>query len=215
MSRHNVQNLISVYQESNQDERAHGLIAYSNYRTRISDLALGCGLDPYNDPSHLSKAVGVFCALSPNNDERGNFRDMGTVIRAFFKGHDRGSVSVSSYGWSLAKAWEILEGKDAYVTLNGRKTQNFYLCIMDPEDRGPVVVDGHGYSAWAGTRYLMREVNITTRVYKEVADDYRHAASYVGLVPSQFQATLWFAWKRIHNVLPANIYGGQMRLELE
>lgn len=186
-------NIITVWNQVDDVDREEGILAFPRYRNTLDRLA-----KHYNFP--LMSVVGAFCALSPNNSYMVNLK--ATV------GLMRGDEKVAGYPDCRKRALRCLHGENFETFTKGKKTLNFYKNIMNPADPEPVTVDGHAYCVWAGKRYTMKEVVRLKFKYDEVAEGYRIMARHYGLLPCQFQAILWFTWKRINKV----IYKEQMGL---
>lgn len=156
----------------------------------------------------LENVVACFSALSPNNDYLGNLRSTVTLLEGRRRGLPVESCTVSTYGACKLRAWEFLAGEDFLTRTVGKKTRNFYINILDPEENTAVTIDGHMYCIWIGKRMTMRQAVRERMAYDAVADGCRELAAHEGMLPNQLQAMLWFTWKRIHNV----VYSPQLNL---
>lgn len=187
-----IENIYRVYSLSTDWERESGLSYYRNQHNRLALLASRTGVS-------VPTAIGVFCALSPNNDEIGNYRDALTILsnrdHAF-------PVRVNTYGANKRKAERICLGEHPLHVLRGNKVRSFYLNTINPSDPFPVTVDGHIANIWAGERRNLVEVarGLTSRHYTSISDGLRTAASQIGILPCQLQSTIWLAWKRLHKI---------------
>lgn len=188
-----ISNLLRVWDQSDFTDYTEGMLAYSRYLSTLSRLARR-----YSHP--IESVVGAFAAMSPNNDYMGNLRSVVSLLQ--------GSERTTSYSACRRRAQRCLRGEDFLSFTRGPKTRAFFQNIMDPYDDWPVTVDGHAYCAWVGRRMTMKAVVYLGFPYEQVADGFRQAAAVTGVLPCQFQAVLWFTWKRIHNI----VYRPQMRL---
>jgi hypothetical protein len=189
----NLDNLRRVWDQADFTDYAEGMLAYPRYHTTLDHLAKRYGYP-------IRSVVGVFAALSPNNDYMNNLRSTVSLLR--------GSERTSTYIACRQRAQRCLRGDDFLEFTRGPKTRAFYSNIMDPFDNWHVTIDGHAYCAWVGRRMTMKQVVYLKFPYEHVADGYRLVAESVGVLPCQFQAVLWFTWKRIHNI----VYHPQMHL---
>jgi hypothetical protein len=84
---------------------------------------------------------------------------------------------------------------------NARKTWNFYMNIYNPHDERFVTIDGHMWNLWRGKRSTLDAARIPGGgKYEEVAEDFKQVAKAVGVIPCQFQATLWWCYKRVNGI---------------
>lgn len=189
-----IDNVLKVYRQADEIDRWEGSVAYLRYNATLTALARR-----YDTP--LPRVVGAFAALSPNNDYMGNLRSLVTLLEGMRLGAREEDCTVSTYKACRHRAWGFLHGADFLASTRGPKTRNFYQNILRPRDPEPVTIDGHAVCAAIGKRMRMVEVVRTRFKYEEVAQSYREAAARVGLLPNQLQATVWFTWKRIHQVV--------------
>ena len=202
-----IDNLCLVWDKSTAWERSDGMTYYRQCRQQILTVGDCFGF------VGIAELAGMFAALSPNNDEAGNFRDLTKVLAAF--GKQSTPPTVSSYPVNAVKAWKIVHGIPVDEVLRGKKVIAFWHNLLDPSDRFHVTVDGHMVSCWHGSRLMLRRrvdnresAVITSREYDVIADDVRALAKRVHVIPSQLQSTLWLTWKRIHKIR----YSPQLRL---
>lgn len=150
---------------------------------------------------------GVFAAMSPNNDEAGNYRDMDSLLTVVGRQGQYESFNVSTWGPNKLKAWRIARyGESPLSVLGGAKVRSFYRNMRDPADKRVVTIDGHCYNIWHGKRVPLRRKPGTPAPeekasYQEVANGFRAVAKQAGVLPCQLQATVWMTWKRIHKIL--------------
>lgn len=197
-------NLLKVWRASTQWERGDGLNYYAQQRNNIVAITA-----PYD--MGLAASIGAFAALSPNNDEAGNYRDLSRCAEyvALSTGVEDLPI-VSTYPANRDKAIKMLRGAFPDNVLRGPKTIAFYHNTLDPRDPYWVTIDGHMVSAWLGRRVLLRRrtdaddgresAEINRAQYESIASDLRDAAKIVHVLPAQFQATAWIAWKRLNNI---------------
>jgi hypothetical protein len=192
--RGNSNNLMKVYAQSLDYERADGAVYYDRQRERLQRRSDAAGLP-------LATVVAAFAALSPNNAESTNYRALDTCL-GILSGSLPKDSPVIAYPPNRIKAMAILKGAPIDETLRGRKVYAFYRNTMNPEDGEWVTVDGHMLGAWTGVRLILRrEAEIKSSEYPHIAEDFRSAASCHNLSAPRFQATVWLAWKRIHRIL--------------
>jgi hypothetical protein len=90
---------------------------------------------------------------------------------------------------------------------------------VNPEDpTKPVTVDGHMVGAWAGRRVLMKEAATSKFNYEKIAEAVRKLADHEGMWPCQFQAIIWFTWKRINRTLydeNLDLFGDHWGLDID
>lgn len=199
--RQNLENVYRVWLASTPMERSMGREFFVKQGNRLETIA-------HNRGMNTIYVIGAFVALSPNNDEDGNYRDLLTTIDAVQRGLAPEQFSISSWGPNKAKAMRILQGTDPLDVLGGPKVINFYLNTLDPSDLEPVTIDGHMVSVWKGRRLLLRErrgkpedsAKISAKEYQIIVQDFRSIAKMLGLIPNQLQSTLWLTWKRMNNI---------------
>lgn len=186
-------NIANVMRAATRMECVTGTGYWLNLHDRLAAAAIS---------KHIprERMFGIFAALSPNNDEDGNFRDAYNLCHWLTRGGSK--PSFNSYGANVTKASKIFTGEPPYKVLGGNKVRAYYANIECPVDPIPVCVDGHMKSVWLGQRVLLksREANISDSQYAMIADDIRHVARKEGLLGNQVQAICWLAWKRIHRI---------------
>lgn len=98
---------------------------------------------------------------------------------------------------SCGKANKIMAGIDPTEVLPmGRKTGHFYRSILSPSDPGAVCIDRHAHDIAVGVAYGDWPRGLSTQSrYDMVADCYRDAAEWIGVIPSVLQATTWLVWR--------------------
>lgn len=191
-------------------DRQAGLTSYWKYHVLMAKLAARYDCT-------TAQATAVFVATSPNNDYINNLRSTVSILDGWRDGVTVDKVKISTYHHAKHRAWSYLHGVDFLETASGPKTRAFYQNIVDPTDPKPVTVDGHIYSAWFGKRLLMRDAGMSQPLYTIIAEDMRWVAHSLGILPNQLQATIWFAWKRVHKIVHENnldIFGDHLRLDI-
>lgn len=193
-------NLFRVWQSAWPSEIEYGRTAYQGYKNTLTQLA-----DRHTVPVY--KAVGVFAALSPNNEYRSNMMDADNLISGWKCGKSEPEISVHTYGLNRSKAWRILQGEDpAKVLPDKSKTYNFYHNILHPSNNFFVTVDGHMVNTWTGVRVPMDKAKLTPRLYDIIRSDVQSVAGFCRVPAPIFQATLWVTWRRLggnDNEVPA------------
>lgn len=193
------QNLWAVYTQAAPEDFRRAKASWPTYHALMQRLAEHFGFS-------LAVCTGVFSALSPNNDYYGNLRDTQHVLRAVRDHQPVDSFKVSTYGKNKIKAWAIANGTPPLDLLRFPKTRSFFLNIMDPDDPEPVTVDGHVYNAWNAKRIRLNEAAARFKVslYGTIAEDVRALGRETGLIGNQAQAIIWFTWRRVHGIKPAD-----------
>lgn len=135
------------------------------------------------------KGAGVLAALSPQTSWWLNVE----LASDAFENHRAGRHTRDS----CRKANRIMAGEDPRTVLPmRRKTGQFFLCILDPSDTGPVCVDRHAHDVAVGKPFgdAHRGLDAHGR-YDLIAECYREAAHRVGEIPSVVQAVTWVVWR--------------------
>jgi hypothetical protein len=191
-----------------------GVANILNVLKQATDAEYDAGRNWYREANELAwdlsthadvgSAAGVIAALSPRMPWG---RNKELAVRAFADGHASGTL-----GNSVRAADRILAGEDPLDVLKGDKVRSFYLNILGDTDA--VTVDRHALEVYLGKRFADKDrPSVGKRLYREVADAYRTAASRpfaqsltyadtgfaVGdLTPRDVQAITWLVWRRIH-----------------
>lgn len=194
-------NLVELIDRADEMDVDDGMKAYQRYNDLMIKIAAEYSVPP-------ERTIAAFVALSPNSDYLGNLRSLITMLEAGRQGLSYECATVSTYNACRARAALYLSGTPFLDHAKGLKTRAFYQNILEPEWSGPVTVDGHMYHAWAGTKGGMKDANVTTSIYRQIAKDIRLVATYLGIRPHEAQAILWFARKREQD----SIYDPQYRL---
>lgn len=194
---HIVINIRNVAEQATQAERDGGKMAYRDYHRIMSDVAKRYGVEVYI-------VTGVFCALSPNSDWMGNLRSMITMVKGFTDGWPIEDITVTTYHANRERAWRLMQGESFTDVFKGLKVINFFQSIVNPRHPEAVTVDGHIANVVRNQKNGMWYSGLNNTEYKRVKTAVQKVALDMRLLPSQLQAILWFTWKRIHNVIPAD-----------
>lgn len=181
-----IQRLISFYEGSTVADREEGKRAYFRYHEIMRDFAGHYGVP-------VDWTTAAFVALSPNNDYLGNLRSLASVLTAVRDGVPFDRVTVTTYRHCGRRAYGYASGSmDFLSTVKGPKIRAFYFNIVEPWDNRHVTIDGHMSCIWRGCDLTMRHAVVKSkREYNHIAEAMKTAAASVGLLPNQFQATLW------------------------
>lgn len=185
-------NLDKYFDLADADDVREGLLAYRRYNELMNEFAR-----KYDTP--LNRVVAAFAALSPNNDYFGNLRSLVSVLHAHKNGIPRTRVVISTYNHCAARAFKYLSGEEEFDAPDrGLKIRNFYHNIMNPDDTRWVTIDGHMSAAWRDLSLTMKEAIIRTPAeYEQIANACKLSAWRRFIKPNQYQATIWFARKRV------------------
>jgi hypothetical protein len=194
-------NLRAVLAQADNFDRQEGATAYRRYHNLMANFANYYG-------TALNNTVAAFVSLSPNNSWFNNLRSLASVLDGIGRGLQKDEIVVSTYNTCRDRAYDYATGeRDFMSNTKGPKVRAFYRNIMDPCDFKPVCIDGHMTAMWLGKRLTMVEAARERVKYNVVARDVQMVAVEHAMLPNQLQATLWFAWKRIHNI----VYDGQLQ----
>lgn len=190
MATKNVSNILAVYSQATAEEITAGREWYAKAHDECDDLHFFPRMGP-----------GIVAALSPGLRWEVNIE----AARKFIAGDSIIGLGIR-YTANLNKAARILSGEFPECVLGGNKVRAFYRCILNPENRTHVCVDGHAYSIWRAKRIPLDQTpNLGRRGrYHRIAEDYCKAAKATGLLPNQIQAVTWCTWRRLHGVEKSN-----------
>jgi len=200
-------NIVKVFNQVDPTDLEAGARAYPAYQKTVKDLARLHGFG-------FVQTTAAFVALSPNNSYEGNLRALASLMIGINQGLTREQINTGTYNHCRDRAFDYITGeKDFLAETKGPKTRSFFFNILKPEDREHITIDGHMFNVWTGEKRTMKEVAISSAVasersYNRIAKDFKAVAASRGLIPCQLQATLWFTWKRINNV----VYNSQLDL---
>lgn len=189
------QNIIGVYRQSTEDERADGRLWYPRAHSLVTEWAA----------HHRRTVANVACvvsALSPQVD----FERCLITAADMLNGH-RPSVS-GCLNANVRKADRILE-QNLESVMNkppyGPKVVNFAANLMGRYEYA--TVDTHAAQIAAGSPKATVRID-TFQLYIPVAAAYVTAAKELRMKPAMLQAITWLAWKRLY---PPGVKRGQRR----
>lgn len=168
--------ILLAYENADSDALLQGAVWYRMAHTLALELAHG----------DAKVGAGVIAALSANKGWYQNQLLATDALAGFVHGH---------VGDALDKVRAILAGQEPETVLPMRvKTGHFYRCISNPSDPWAVVIDRHAHDIACGEIYgeRYRGLSAVSR-YEALADAYRDAAAYLGVLPMVVQATVWVA----------------------
>ena len=187
-------NLLTVLEQATPQEVIQGMGWYEQARAMARRLADRYGLS-------LDVVAGVIAALSPRSRWERNVVDAESLIAAYTVGEDPMAVPVTTFHRNKECAIRVLEVGTRHGVLSGFKVCSFADNIENPSG-DPITVDSHSYNAWIGHRAISsgNGPRVTPKRYLECAEGYSKVADLYGIRPSQAQAIIWLAWKRIHQL---------------
>ena len=189
-----MRNFMRIMKQSRPHEKIEGYQAFD----RLNVIAKGIA-EEYGKSVKIGAAI--FSTLSPNNDMKGNIRDVRRVLKASTNGLPSTSFKVSTYTMHKVKALKIANGElDPDKAFKYPKTYNFYHNILDPSEPTFVTIDGHVLNAWKFQRKNLSGNGMNRTTYDQVANDIRKLAHSMDLKAHQLQGCLWFTWRRIHSI---------------
>lgn len=177
-----VDNILRVYAESTEGDKADGLSWYPRARRYAEDLAGRYGI--------AARVVsGVIAALSPMTSWEQNIKDAEELLRIGAR------ATVTTYKANKRKAQRILKGHEPAANLGRFKTLSFFECIEG--NAAQVCIDRHASAIAYGRNLTERErgqlVGVT---YERLQNAYRKAAQAVNLKPYELQAITWVTWRK-------------------
>ncbi|MGQ4358292.1 DUF7178 family protein [Streptomyces drozdowiczii] len=169
--------IVDMWASATPDQVRRGRMWYPTAHELAAEIAAG----------DTTKGAGVLAALSANKSWSENCR---LARKAFNEGRASGHVSDA-----ISKANRIMAGTDpAEVLPMHIKTGAFYVCIAEPENTEPVVIDRHAHDIAVREIYGQRDRGLgAIGRYNTLADCYRRAARRIGELPSVVQAVTWVA----------------------
>jgi len=173
-------NILQAYRRATPDQVARGVDWYSDAHAFARAL----------DPGNVRRAAGVIAALSPNTKWN---RNVVLAARTYSEGFSSGTLTDN-----MRKADAIYNGADPADVLGGPKTRAFAEMIADPTNAHHVVVDRHAVSIALGRVASDGDIHATIgtpKRYEAMANEYRAAASILGVSPSIVQAVTWLVWR--------------------
>lgn len=185
-------NILRVYNSARPSEIAEGMVWYSNGHEYALTLA-----EKYN--LTVEQTCGVIAAISPGSAWGVNVLNAEQLCKEFTEG--RKLSCVGSYGWrNVYKAKRILNGHDPLdvFPLTSPKVRAFYACLASPKTSQEVCIDRHAKCAAYGVMADRDSVSVVRNSeFTALAWHYARLANRHNLLPHQFQAIVWVAWRRI------------------
>ena len=185
--RGNRQNILAVYDRSNEYVRHAGDMWYPN--AHYTAIQVG-ELAGYTGDNAVAVGAGIISALSPKRDWDGNVQDAKLVAR--------GLEAPMQYGANQYKAEQIRDGEHPLSVLGGVKVVPFYLAIVDPRGENAIpVIDRHAGAVYLGDNMTDKQqrklsnVAVNTRIIHA----YRIIAEQLNIHVHQLQATTWVEWR--------------------
>lgn len=177
MSIDHAAHVMMVYRRATDADRAHGMGWYA----MAHDIA--------REARTVPMGAGILSALSPRMPW---VRNVQLARVAFTTPLTGGGLTRS-----IENARRILAGEDPMDVLGGMKTRAFFTNILDPDDDWTVTVDTHAIKI-AG---IPNRDSVGKGLYMAIADGYREAAEYVGILPQQMQAITWTTYRREQGIV--------------
>ena len=176
-----IDNILKVYAESTEKEKADGLSWYPAARRYAEDLAGRYGV--------AARVVsGVIAALSPMTSWEQNTKDAEQFLR--FKSR----ATVTTYRANKRKAARILKGFEPAANLGRYKTLSFFECIEG--NNAQVCIDRHAAAVAYGRVLTNRERDTIRGVtYERLQNAYHKAAQVLNLKAYELQAITWVSWR--------------------
>lgn len=193
-----IDNLRNLYKQADDIDIVEGKLAYTRYNKLMQIIATKYSVS-------LDKVIAAFCAMSPNNDYKGNIRSLITVLNYLNKGISSDLINISTYNHCKNRAIKyIIDESNFLETVKGPKIRSFYYNILNPNDINYVTIDGHMVAAYVNKNLTMHEALIKPKEYPLFVSAFKQFSDEIGLIPNQLQAILWFTRKRIFNILSNN-----------
>lgn len=190
------ENLAAMFARADRIDVREGMVAYNRYRLMMFAIS------EHYDVS-IDRVTAAFVAMSPNNDYVGNLRSLISVLEGRKRGLPAERITISTYRHCMLRALDYLSGAaDFLASAAGLKIINFYHNILTPDNPRFVTIDGHICATWMGKRLTMKEAIVRKPGdYNEISDAIKGLAFRELILPNQYQAILWFARKRVMNVV--------------
>ena len=131
----------------------------------------------------LKTVVGVLAVLSPQQTWEMNKRWAYEVLA-------RKRPACWGFKANHKKALRIKRGERPRNVIGGLKSRSFYVNILRPSNRGAVTLDRHMFAILRFDKW------ITPKRYRTLQQVIINRAAHHNLVPSEYQAILWTAYKR-------------------
>ena len=149
----------------------------------------------------LYKVSGVISALSPRNKWLTNLKDTETLLEAFNNGLALEDFKVSTFNRNKEKAWKLMSlrsEQEVEALLNGKKTQNFFWNIYQPEDPKYVTLDTHMFGVVQKERVVSK--SFSNKQYEEVKQQFIEFALARNLTPNVVQAVCWNNYRTLYGI---------------
>jgi len=188
-------NLLAAFRRASTDDIAQGMTWYTTAHAIAVDLSVRHGVT-------LQAACGVLAALSPGRDWNANITDADTFLADYVRGMRGNKLPrVGSYGRrNIQKSAQIASGSSPLDILGGSKVRSFYANILNPQSAETVTIDRHAKCCAHGIKTTENSV-VKPSEYEHLAKHFRKCADKCGVLPNQFQATVWIVWRRLSGVL--------------
>lgn len=186
-----VENIKAVYNEATEEEKEFWGKWYFNSKENVRTLAERHDID-------FVVTAAVVAVLSPGNKWKSNLVAADRVIQMFK--NPSLEIAVNAYGSNVVKAMKILKSGDiSWVT--GPKVSVFLSSLTDPTfTQDMLVLDSHAINIWFGIKRSLKQTpNISSKLRAKILDDYKTAASELGVGLQALQATTWYIWKSLKN----------------
>jgi len=179
-----VDNVLSVWERSTADERAHGATWYDDARGHAALIAELAGIDPI-------AGAAVIAVLSPQVEWSVNLREAYTLAIAYRDGTLPDANAFRAFQRNVDKAWGCLSMPDLWPEyVRGPKVSAFHRAIAGLA--GGPVIDRHATRVATGYGYDA----VSNGAYRLVQSAYEDAALRVGVDVHTLQAATWIACKR-------------------
>jgi len=182
-----VENIKAVYSEATPEEKEYWGRWYYNAKNDVQEIA---------DKNEINFPVmaAVTAVLSPGNKWLGNLLAAERVIKKFKDPSIQ--IKINAYPKQIQRALQILEtGNIGLVT--GPKVSVFFKSLLDPESVAhDLVLDSHAINIWRGIKRNIKQTekpSLKTR--EKMVEDYKKAASELGIPVQSLQAVTWYIWK--------------------
>lgn len=182
-----VERILHVSRLATHEQVDDGMMWYQDTHNELRTIAHIMGY-PARD------VFGIMAALSPGIPYSRNVALTKDMLKTGDCAHP--------YGDAIRKARAIREYGAPLDILGGAKVLSFFDNINDPDRSQAVTVDRHAYAITVAETFGprggadIRYQDLSRKgAYEAVAQAYRAAAEYVGIMPHQMQAITWTTWR--------------------
>jgi len=180
-------NILAVYLQAEDIDRAAGAFWYAEESARLADFAVRHGIT-------LDAAAGAAAAISPGM----RWDLVPSHLAALMKNPEH---KVPTYSREFVRrAVRCLQGESPDAVLGGPKVRAFYALLASGGASDDVVIDGHAINIAMLSVHNIRDLPAAARVndcrYRLAAAAYREVAEIVGAAPHAVQAVTWIYWRR-------------------